>query len=211
MDRSMRHDDIWRALDRLADRHGLTASGLARQAGLDPTAFNPSKRRSADASRPRWPSTESLVKALAAVGENFETFAALAEDRPPGRVIPLIGFAQAGADGYFDDMGLPVGAGWEEVRVPGDGDASLYALEIQGESMEPVYRAGDRIVVAPTAEVRRGDRVVVKTRAGEVMAKLLSRRTATTMELSSFNPDFPPRTFGLDEIAWIARIVWASQ
>ena len=207
----MQHDDIWRALDQIARRHGLTASGLAKQAGLDPTAFNPSKRLSADASRPRWPSTESLAKALAAVGENFETFAALAEDRAPGRAIPLIGFAEAGADGYFDDMGLPVGGGWDEVRVPSDMDQSLYALEIHGDSMEPVYRPGDRIIVAPTSEARRGDRVVAKTREGEVMAKLLTRRTASFVELSSFNPEYAPRQIALIDLSWIARIVWASQ
>ena len=63
----MRHDDIWRAIDALAAEHGLSASGLARKAGLDPTAFNPSKRIGADG-RARWPSTESVAKVLAATG-----------------------------------------------------------------------------------------------------------------------------------------------
>ena len=38
------HAQIWSAIDRLAARAGLTASGLARRAGLDPTTFNKSKR-----------------------------------------------------------------------------------------------------------------------------------------------------------------------
>ena len=38
------HADIWNAVDRLAARAGLSASGLAKKAGLDPTTFNKSKR-----------------------------------------------------------------------------------------------------------------------------------------------------------------------
>ena len=64
----MKHEDIWRALDTLAAEHGMSTSGLARRAGLDPTTFNPSKRRMPDG-RARWPSTESLAKVLLATGD----------------------------------------------------------------------------------------------------------------------------------------------
>jgi len=72
----MRHEDIWRALDALAAEYGLSASGLAKKAGLDPTAFNPSKRIGADG-RARWPSTESIAKVLDALGARMDDFAAL--------------------------------------------------------------------------------------------------------------------------------------
>jgi phage repressor protein C with HTH and peptisase S24 domain len=205
------HAQIWRGIDRLAERSGLSPSGLARQAGLDPTTFNPSKRASSDGVKPRWPSTESLAKALGAVQISFEEFAALAAGTASGRSVPLIGFAQAGAQGFFDDAGFPVGTGWEEVRFPGVDDDNAYALEISGDSMSPVYRDGERIVVAPDAPPRRGDRVVVKTRDGEVMAKELGRATAKTIELISLNPDYDNRVFDPADIIWMARIVWASQ
>ena len=60
----MQHSQIWRAIDALAERRGMTASGLARAAGLDPTTFNKSKRQGVDG-KPRWPSTESVARALA--------------------------------------------------------------------------------------------------------------------------------------------------
>lgn len=205
------HSQIWRGIDRLADRAGLSPSGLARLAGLDPTTFNPSKRTSSDGVKPRWPSTESLSKALGAVRVNFEDFAALAVGSAAGRAVPLIGFAQAGDQGFFDDAGFPVGTGWEEVRFPGVDDSDAYALEISGDSMAPVYRDGDRIVVAPDSVPRRGDRVVVKTREGEVMAKELGRTTARTVELVSLNPDYDNRILDPADIVWMARIVWASQ
>ena len=205
------HIQIWRGIDRLAERAGLTPSALARLAGLDPTTFNPSKRTSADGSKPRWPSTESLAKALGAVGVSFREFAALASGSGPGQSVPLIGFAQAGNQGFFDDAGFPVGTGWEEVHFPGVQDDNAYALEISGDSMAPLYRDGDRIVVAPDAAPRRGDRVVVKTRSGEVMAKELGRVTAKTLELISLNPDYENRVLDMADVMWMARIVWASQ
>ena len=61
------HSDIWNAVDRLAARAGLSASGLAKKAGLDPTTFNKSKRITPEG-RPRWPSTELVAKSLQATG-----------------------------------------------------------------------------------------------------------------------------------------------
>jgi len=207
------HQEIWAAIDKLAARLDMTPSGLARMAGLDPTTFNLSKRTSADIDRPRWLSTESIAKVLDATGVSFAEFAALAEGEraQPPRGVPLLGFAQAGSDGFFDDAGFPVGEGWEEVAFPGMAEEGCYALEITGDSMAPVYRDGDRIVVTPITEPRRGDRVVVKTTDGEVLAKEVARITARTLELASLNPDYAPRVIERKNVAWIARIIWASQ
>ncbi len=205
------HDEIWSALDELAKLLSTSPSGLARNAGLDPTTFNRSKRH-APSGKERWPSTESLSKVLAVVGMSFEDFAALAASaRRHGPAIPVIGLVQAGNEGFFDDAGFPVGAGWDEVRVPGRRDEHVFALEITGESMWPVYRPGDRVLVAPHATIRNGDRVVLKTRGGEVMAKELIRQTPTAIELRSVNPEFADRVFRPQDITWMARIIWASQ
>jgi phage repressor protein C with HTH and peptisase S24 domain len=215
----MRHEDIWRAIDTLAAENGLSPSGLARKAGLDPTSFNISKRI-ASGGKLRWPSSESLAKILSATGARLEDFTALvsgARALPPearlrGRMkIPLIGLAQAGTEGFFDDGGYPAGAGWDEVELPATTDANAYALSINGDSMEPVYRAGDRVIVSPAAPVRVGDRVVARTREGAVMAKELARRTAGRIELTSLNPAFAELRFAADEILWMHRIIWASQ
>ena len=214
----MKHDDVWRALDTLAAENGLSPSGLAKRAGLDPTTFNPSKRRMPDG-RARWPSTESLAKVLDATGATLDAFTALvtgaralpAAARTQSRRIPLIGLAQAGGEGFFDDGGYPVGGSWDEVSLPEVTDGNAYALEISGESMEPVFRDGDVVIVSPNAPIRRGDRVVVRTARGEVMAKQLARRSARRVELRSLNPAHPDYNFDLSEVSWIHRIVWASQ
>ena len=211
------HDSIWTAIDRLAHSFGYSTSGLAKKAGLDPTTFNKSKRIGPDG-KPRWPSTESLALVLGATTATMADFLSLMgdEDLPAAalqKVIPVIGYAQAGKNGFFDDAGYPIGDGWDSITLTEfeGSKARAYALEVSGDSMEPLYRAGDRLVVSPGATVRRGDRVVVRTIGGEVMAKELARQTASKIELRSFNPHFADRSLSMSEIAWMARIVWVSQ
>ena len=149
----LNHETIWAAIDALAERNGLTPSALARKAGLDPTAFNPSKRRSADG-RARWLSMESIAKVLDATGASLEEFTAAVNNPlsrlvPPGsrgvtgkasnhlalaRQVPLLGFAQAGVGGFFEDGGYPAGSGWDEIDLPALEEDGSYALEVQGDS-----------------------------------------------------------------------------
>jgi phage repressor protein C with HTH and peptisase S24 domain len=206
------HAQIWSAIDGLAKRYELSPSGLAKRAGLDPTTFNKSKRITPDG-RARWPSTESVAKSLAATGASLDQFVALISEstRSPAEAVPLLGFAEAGTGGYFDDGGFPAGKGWDEIAFPAVDDEHAYALEISGESMHPAYRDGTVIIVSPAVPIRRGDRVVVKTRNGEVMAKELKRKTTKSLELKSLNPEHPDRILASEEVLWVARIVWASQ
>ncbi len=190
---NLTHSQIWSAIDALAARYDMSASGLAKAAGLDPTTFNKSKRGGING-KLRWPSTESISKILAATNETSMSSSrwsarARGERRSFNRAVPLIGMAQAGNSGYFDDAGFPSGHGWDEIPFPELSDEHAYALEITGESMLPVYRDGDRIVLSPSASVRRGDRVVVKTYNGEVMAKQLSRHDGAAHRAQVVQPD----------------------
>jgi len=209
---SLSHTEIWTAIDALAKRFDMSPSAMAKLAGLDPTSFNRSKRGEGD-TRPRWPSTESLAKVLEATGVGFSEFAALTERaRPPNpRAVPLIGFAQAGEVGVFDEAGAPVGQDWDEIDFPGQGEEGAYALEIAGDALAPIYRDGDRILVSPSVAPRRGDRVVVKTTGGELLVRELTRVTARSVELAPLGRGGQELTLDLAEVVWIARILWASQ
>lgn len=214
---TLSHASVWAAIDAIAAKNELSPSGLARKAGLDPTTFNRSKRVASDG-RERWPSTESIAKVLKAINADIDEFMALMngadtayENTRPQRTIPLLGMAQAGKGGFFDDSGFPEGQGWDEIEFPGDGGEGVYALEVTGESMMPLFRDGDRIIVSPNAQVRRGDRVVVKTRDGQVMAKTLARQTAKTLELESLNPEHKNIALSQQDLEWMVRILWASQ
>ena len=206
------HGQIWSAIDAIAANYGLTSSGLAKKAGMDATTFNKSKRVSVDG-RLRWPSTESVAKVLDATGASLDEFMALVSKGAgarDGRRIPLLGIAEAGS-GHFDDRGGPKGASWDEVNFPDLPGNDAYALEVSGDSMRPLFRDGDILICSPSASIRRGDRVVVRTSAGEVILKELRRRTARFVELVSLNPAHPDRIIPAQDVASIARVVWASQ
>lgn len=213
------HKDIWRGIDRLAASFGYSASGLAKRAGLDPTSFNKSKRLSPDG-KPRWPSTESLSKILAVTGATMTDFISLIgaendnEINSKLRTIPMIGFAQAGKQGYFDEEGYPAGDSWDEVAFPDVGyqsNKNVFALQVSGDSMQPLYRQGDILVVSPQDRIRKGDRIIVKTKNGEVMAKELIKQASGKINLKSLNTAFEDRTLTLEDIDWMARILWVSQ
>lgn len=212
------HEQIWRAIDRLATTFGYSPSGLAKKSGLDPTSFNKSKRIGPDG-KPRWPSTESISRVLAATGATMSDFISLVEDvdaRNKSNIlsIPVIGFAQAGAKGFFDEEGYPKGDSWDEVRFPefnAADDDDIYALEVSGDSMEPLYREGDVLVLSPKSKTRVGDRVVIKTTGGEIMAKELTKQNSSRVEIKSLNPDHENRKIPASDIVWMARIIWVSQ
>ena len=100
---------------------------------------------------------------------------------------------------------------WRKINVPGVTDPTAYCLEITGNSMLPVYREGDVIIVSPKATMRNGDRVVVKTTDGKVMAKVIQRKTAKAVELASFNATHKTTKLAMKDVDWMARIVWATQ
>lgn len=182
---------------------------------MNSTTFNKSKRVSLEG-RERWPSTESVSKILRVTGEPIDQFAALVDKSSTAKArrlktVPLIGLAQAGRGGLFDDGGFPAGGSWEQILFPNITDENAYALQISGDSMEPTYRSGDTIIVSPNVSVRVGDRVVVKTVHGEVMAKVLKNQDARQIELESLNPEHGMRAIDNDDVIWMSRIIWASQ
>jgi len=209
----LRHQDVWQAIDRLAEIHGFSPSGLARHAGLDPTTFNRSKRVAQDG-RPRWPSTESIAKVLEATEATLGEFVTLV-GKAQGigvmrRRIPLAAYDRTTRT-YFDEGGRPAGAGWGELPFPDIADAHAYALEITGDRFAPVYCHGDIIVVSPEASLHKGDRVVVRTRADETFVHALTRRGAKKLELSALAPGQADRVLPVEAVAFIHRVVWVSQ
>ena len=224
----LQHADVWRGIDRLAAKHGLSASGLARRAGLDPTAFNPSKRITREG-RPRWPSTESVAKILTVTGESFSSFVnltgapgsgdggnfqgagKLAGRGAVGKSIPVVALARLATESCFDPSGQPVGSAWGRVNAPGIVDRSAFAIEINGHEFDPVYRDGDLIIASPEAEVRRGDRIVVGTTAGAVLLRRVGRQEAEGLYLEAMTEPASGTFLKTSDIRWVARVVWASQ
>lgn len=205
------HAQIWQALDKLAEVNGLSASGLARAAGLDATSFNKSKRATPNG-RPRWPTTESVAKCLDATRTSLEDFAGLLHGMPPSRRnLPRIDLDRIGENDLLDSAGHPSGDGWDEVSILRVDDKHAYALTITGNAMMPTYRDGDTIVVSPGSSLKPRDRVVFKTTGGECLIRLLQRETTTSVEFSPVTPPHEKHIIDRSDIEWMARIVWTTQ
>lgn len=204
------HDQIWTAIDGLAARNGLSASGLARRAGLDPTTFNKSKRLTPDG-RQRWPSTESIAKILLATGASLDEFVALVTDAGPAQEIrlPLLAAATAARtiDIVADRERRP--AGWSEIALATLGEPHAVALEVEGAG--GLYRDGDLLLIVPGAQLRRGDRLVARLTDGTLLIGELKRETADTLDLVHSGQPEEVRILNRGEIGWTARIHWASQ
>lgn len=115
------------------------------------------------------------------------------------------------AAAHFDDAGHPTGKGWDEFSFPAVNDEHAYALQIAGSDMAPVFRNGDIILVSPAAPIRRGDRVVIKTKDGRVKVHEMKRRCSKSVELRSLGSARKVHTVPTRDVVWLARIVWASQ
>ena len=206
------HDGIWAAIDALAAHNEMSASGLAKAAGLDPTTFNKSKRISREG-KSRWPSTESIAKILAATNSNLSDLLALLEHDEvvsTNQRLPMLSFNTAVKDGHFNELGSPVGADWDEVMFPDLRDPTAFALEIKGEDYAPIFSDGTILIMSPQSEVRRGDRVVARTTDNRVIVRSLLRKTALRLELQSILHDGKTELIHITDLVWMARIMWVS-
>ncbi len=69
----MGSEKIWSAIEKIADSRKLSVSGLAIQAGLNPTTFNKSKRVTS-VGQERWPSTRTIHCILVAMDLTWDDF-----------------------------------------------------------------------------------------------------------------------------------------
>ncbi|MEO1104802.1 MAG: S24 family peptidase [Pseudomonadota bacterium] len=132
-----------------------------------------------------------------------------------GIAVPLVGEAKAGIE-------PPVWRGEDAIHFPNTMPAPvvnfpdrrydpLYGLTVVGDSMEPLYRNGDVLFVAPDVPIKEGDRVVVRLRNNDVLVKVLKSRNTEEMGLGAINADHPDMAVESASVEWIARIVYATQ
>lgn len=202
------HPQIWNAIDALARRQGLTPSALAKRAGLDATTFNKSKRQSADG-HPRWPSTESIAKILAATQVSIDDFLALIGSENISLNLPFRLISEMEANAFAAD-GHVAGPGWDQVEAPGSEHADAFAIGITGDAFSPVYRDGAVLIASSSAPRRRGDRVLLVEQEGTVTLAELGHETARQVQLRGLDgTEIPAKKAG--DIRLIARILWVSQ
>jgi phage repressor protein C with HTH and peptisase S24 domain len=203
------HDQIWGAIDALAKRKAHSVSALAKLAGLDATTFNRSKRVSADG-HPRWPSTESIAKILAATGTGVDEFLGLIAhaSAQPVALVPFRSM-QAGEAGFDGEL-CPAGKAWDAIPAPATNIRGVFAFAVEGDAGTPAYRRGDILIASAHADMRVGDRLALIGRDGVIRLAVLAPSTAQNLNTTTLQgsplPAEPRSAFAL-----VARILWASQ
>lgn len=207
----MKYEQIWNAVDKLAQSRGLSPSGLAKLGGLDATTFNKSKRIRPDGKK-RWPSLDSINKLLEVCNISFENFYAMGSDgdeKEGFNSIPFIKFSRLSENLIFSDKKLQT-EDWNKVIFP-DLKDTLYAVDIDNNNYAPLYRAGSMIVIASNSDIRKNDRVVIYLKNESLNLYEFIRRTATNLVVCCLNGYEEEINIPISDIRLINRIVWASQ
>ncbi|NCP19989.1 MAG: LexA family transcriptional regulator [Erythrobacter sp.] len=126
--------------------------------------------------------------------------------------IPRLSLAAAAGPGQFAGGETPFdnfGFSGRWLRENGFDPRMLSALTVEGDSMEPLLRHGDEILVDRGSRFER-DGVHVVRMGDALMVKRLASAGAGRIALLSQNLAYPPVEVGLDEIEVLGRVVWKS-
>jgi phage repressor protein C with HTH and peptisase S24 domain len=117
------------------------------------------------------------------------------------RDIPVVSWAAAGKASDYEDLASQI----DETVGTLVTDPNAFAVIVEGDSMEPEVKAGDRVVIAPNLEPRNGDIVLVKMRDGRVMLKKFGRvgPSGGTIRLLSENLNYDTLEFSAEEVRWV--------
>lgn len=89
---------------------------------------------------------------------------------------------------------------WEEISKTDAAAAQYFALRIRGNSMEPLIRYGEIVIVRRQDEYNDGDIVIALVNGSEGVCKLLEYRDNGGLCLRSLNPEYPPMIFSREQI-----------
>ncbi|MGB1077274.1 MAG: hypothetical protein ACPG05_03125 [Bdellovibrionales bacterium] len=199
------HEEIWTALDRLATANNYSTSGLAKKAGLDPTTFNKSKRITADG-KPRWPSTESIAKTLAAADATLVDLIGFIENTPTqttSRSGPLDHF-ELSQDHLKQLNQKPLPA---LISAP----KGSYAVTLATAQWAPIYKKDSTLIVTQANSFTAGETVLIETKDKQFIIMTVDGEDAKTISLRAIVINEPDRRVEKSDIVRSAKILWASQ
>ena len=183
-------------LKKLCKERGTSPTGVVKALGLStgsPTAWKAG----------RTPTTATIQKIADHLGVDPEVFWAEESKltRKEGVKIPVL--ASVGAGIPFDaintfDADDP--DSWEEISKLEAKKGEYFALRIRGQSMEPLIRHGDIVIVRKQDDYADGDIVVVLVNGDEGVCKRLECRNNGGIALISINPEYKPIVFTKDQI-----------
>jgi phage repressor protein C with HTH and peptisase S24 domain len=106
-------------------------------------------------------------------------------------VVPVVGTAKLGMDGYFEALDFPVGHGDGYLHIYSD-DPNAYGLRVVGDSMHPRIKSGEYVLIEPNKIFITGDEVMVQTQDGRSMIKEFIYLRDGVYRFDSVNQDHSP-------------------
>lgn len=174
---------------------GWDQSTLARKAGVPQPTLSALEGRDSDRSS----YAEQLIRALPPDKVSYDWVRTGKGSKAPGtglveyagvppasRVVPVVGTARMGDQGYYEELSPIPGAGDGHIEIH-TRDPNAYALRLRGDSMMPAIRDGWYVVIEPNAAPALGEYVLVKMRDGRKMIKELLYQRSDSVAVISVN------------------------
>lgn len=114
-------------------------------------------------------------------------------------VVPVVGTAKLGIDGYFEALDFPVGHGDGYLHIYSD-DPNAYGLRVIGDSMHPRIKSGEYVLIEPNKMFVTGDEVMVQTQDGRSMIKEFIYLREGVYRFDSVNQDHSPLHLDQNEV-----------
>lgn len=197
----------------LAEERGLSLAGLSALIGRNPTYLQQfvrkgSPRRLEERDRRKLAAFLGVDEGELGAPEDLSRIGA-ADSAADWLAIPRVdAAASAGPGGFGSDErvgALRFSADW--LRAQGFQPAMLSAIAVAGDSMEPLLRDGDEILVDRTPRAWRDGIYVVRV-DGALLVKRVQTGIPGKLVLESANPAYRPIELPMALVEPIGRVVW---
>jgi SOS-response transcriptional repressor LexA len=129
-------------------------------------------------------------------GADVRSYRFANKSHPQG--IPVLGWAHAGQTTGYEE--LP--QSWQR-RIPTDcRDPKAFGVTLEGDSMEPMFRDGDLLVLMPSQPIHNGCMAVVRLASDGVLLRRIEIR-GERLKLVPMNPRYEVDEVGMDEVSWV--------
>ncbi len=116
------------------------------------------------------------------------------------RSVPLVSWAHAGSAATYEELPKH----WRGSVSSMSRDRRAFAVAVEGDSMEPKFLPGDRIVLEPSNPPCNGKPVVAKFAHDEsVQLRIYFKLPSGRIRLAPINPIYPTLEHKASDFAWI--------
>jgi SOS-response transcriptional repressor LexA len=202
-------------LGRCADEAQLSQADIAARLGIQPSRVGnwfqgrnlPSQRTLISLAKLLGTTTEWLLDGTGPGNSDPVVQEARATYGTDVRAVPLVSWAHAGEATTYEE--IPKHARGSVSSMSRDRRA--FALTIEGDSMEPKFLPGDRVVCEPSRSAVNGKPVIAKFVDDAVQLRVFQKMPGGKIRLAPLNPVYAATEHDPEEFHWIFPVVELSR